>query len=48
MSVQEIAYPKDYIGLSTDTKPVNAYTGSTFYETDTRAAYIFNGTWVLL
>lgn len=35
-----------WIGLSTDTKPTTGNgvnTGSTFYETDTGATYIFNG-----
>jgi len=46
--VQEILYPKDYIGVSTDTKPI-ATTGSTFYETDTKLGYIWNGSaWVVL
>ena len=31
-----------YIGLSTDTKPTNVALGSRFFETDTRAWYIFD------
>jgi len=39
---------KEYIGLSTDTKPV-ASAGSTFYCLDTRDAYMTNGTiWYIL
>ena len=48
MAVRQVTDAKDFIGLSTDTKPIDCYVGSTFYETDTRAGYIFNGTWVLL
>lgn len=42
---------KDYIGLSTDTKPTasDCDAGSTYYETDTKAAYIFDGyNWCLV
>lgn len=51
MAVNEIPKigRKDFIGLSTDTKPTDCAPGSTFYETDTTSAYIFNsGTWVML
>lgn len=44
---KEVDYTKDYIGSSTDTKPASASIGSTCYETDTKKAYIWNGTtWV--
>ena len=38
---------EEFLGLSTDTKPV-ANAGSTFYELDTKNAYISDGTiwWV--
>ena len=40
--------PESYIGLSTDQKPVNANTGSEFWESDTRATYVYTGSaWVL-
>lgn len=42
---------RDFIGLSTDAKPTAADcdAGSTFYETDTKAGYIFDGSaWCLL
>ena len=36
----------DYLGLSTDSKPTNAVNGSTFYEVNTSAFFIYyNGTW---
>ncbi len=35
---------KFYIGLSTDSKPTDEVTaGSEFFETDTKATYIFDG-----
>lgn len=44
MTVRPINSASDYIGLSTDTKPtVNVGAGSTFYETDTKAVYIYDG-----
>ena len=48
MAVKPIINPQDYVGESTDTKPTaNVSAGSTFYETDTKALYIYNGTaWV--
>lgn len=55
MSVAEIkksSRVKDYIGLSTDTKPTasDCDAGSTFYEADTKIGYIFDGftTWYQL
>ena len=39
---------KQYIGLSSDTKPVDARGLDRFYETDTGSTYIYTGTqWVL-
>ncbi|MBK5239852.1 hypothetical protein [Clostridium sp.] len=39
----------DYIGLSTDIKPLIYKAGSTFYETDTTNGYIYDGTtWILI
>lgn len=36
----------DYVGKSTDIKPVDCTAGSTFWELDTKIAYIFgNGAW---
>lgn len=36
---------RDFIGVSTDSKPTtDCDAGSTFYETDTKAIYIFDGT----
>lgn len=35
-----------YVGLSTDTKPVNSDTGALLYTTDDGVTYIYNGsTW---
>ena len=34
-----------FFGLSTDTKPTNAMIGATFYETDTRKEFIYDGSW---
>jgi len=48
MAISQITNVKDYIGLSTDTKPLDCGAGSTFYETDTSNAYIYNATWQLL
>lgn len=41
---------KDFIGLSTDVKPTQGVpTGSTFYETDTKAYYLWDGSsWGLM
>lgn len=46
----DVKYRKDFIGLSTDTKPTNdVIIGSTFYETDTKAGYIYDGAeWIAL
>lgn len=36
-----------FFGLSTDTKPTKAPTGSSFYETDTKYGFVFDGAdWV--
>jgi hypothetical protein len=45
MTVVLTTTTKNYIGLSTDTKPTNAQTvaGSTFYETDTGQTAIYDG-----
>lgn len=34
--------PRDFIGLSTDEKPVNVPNTSTFYEMDTKKAFMFD------
>ena len=34
-----------FFGLSTDTKPESAMIGATFYETDTRHSFVFDGLW---
>jgi hypothetical protein len=34
----------DFIGKSTDTKPTPKTVGCTFYETDTKKIYIWDGT----
>lgn len=42
--------PKDYIGLSTDTKPTGVPNTSSFYEMDTKAFYLYdaeNAVWRL-
>lgn len=41
--------PSDFIGPSTDTKPVNVKNASTFYEMDTKKLFLFdeeNGVWL--
>jgi hypothetical protein len=41
--------PKDFIGLSTDVKPVNVPNTSSFYEMDTKSMFLFdaeNGRWL--
>ena len=47
MAIKDVNIPVELIGLSTDTKPINVRAGSTFYELDTKNAYIFDGivTW---
>lgn len=40
--------PRDFIGLSTDTKPTNVPNTSSFYEMDTKKMFLFdeqNGVW---
>jgi len=40
---------KELQGLSTDTKPMDCDPGTTFYEVDTKNAYIFsNSAWWLM
>lgn len=34
--------PSDFIGLSTDQKPVNVPNASTFYEMDTKTLFLFD------
>jgi hypothetical protein len=34
-----------FFGLSTDTKPSSAMIGATFYETDTRHEFVYDGNW---
>ena len=34
--------PDDFIGLSTDEKPVNVANASTFYEMDTKKLFLFD------
>ena len=39
---------RSYVGLSTDTKPTDCWTGSTFLEIDTKKLFVFDeeaGTW---
>ena len=45
MAVQKIPmYKVEYIGLSGDSKPTtDVPVGATFYETNTSATYIYNG-----
>ena len=39
-------YRKDFIGLSTESKPTDVIDGTTFYEVDTSTLYIYYaGTW---
>lgn len=39
---------QEFMGLSTDVKPLGLYAGSTFYETDTGNVYTYLGAWVIL
>lgn len=43
MTVVLITTVKTFVGVSGDTKPTDAPAGSTFYETDTRAAHVYDG-----
>ena len=43
MTVALTAGAQRYIGLSSDSKPAAPRAGATFYETDTLATYIFDG-----
>jgi hypothetical protein len=43
MAVALVTTPRAYVGLSSDTKPASPTAGSTFYETDGRALYVFDG-----
>ena len=48
MAALLIASVAHWLGLSTDTKPASARAGSSFYETDTGAVYLWDGAaWVL-
>lgn len=42
MTVVRIVDPKNYVGVSGDSKPSTS-AGSTFYETDTRLVYVYDG-----
>lgn len=45
MTVQRVATPHAYTGLSSDTKPTtDVPAGSTFFETDTGHDFVFDGT----
>jgi hypothetical protein len=47
MAVTLVTSIKNFIGLSTDTKPTDAPAGSDFFETNTGHKFIFDGTnWV--
>ena len=43
MAVVLLAEIARFVGLSTDTKPTGEPAGSTFYETDTGARYVWDG-----
>ena len=43
MTVQLVATIQRWLGLSTDTKPTAPPAGSEFYETDTAATYVYDG-----
>lgn len=49
MAITDTAHDKTLItrffGLSTDAKPESAMIGATFYETDTRHSFVFDGEW---
>lgn len=48
MTIHMLDNIHNYIGLSTDTKPVSPLTGSTFFETDTKQEWIYIGSaWVI-
>lgn len=40
MTVRRIHSIERFIGLSSDTKPVDAMVGSTFFESDTKKTYV--------
>ena len=45
MTVVTITTTRSYIGLSSDTKPTTGVpAGSSFYETDTLATFLYDGT----
>jgi hypothetical protein len=54
MAVTMIGYDADWskaelIGLSTDTKPMIYKAGSSFFELDTKNAYLYDGVnWILM
>lgn len=41
-SLNATCVPSDFIGLSTDQKPVNVANASTFYEMDTKTLFLFD------
>ena len=44
MAVVLITSVKTFVGVSGDSKPADAPVGSTFYETDSRIVYVYDGT----
>ncbi len=48
MAIKNLYVINTYSGLSSDTKPTSPPAGSTFYETDTKQTFFYNGTsWVI-
>lgn len=43
MAVQKVATIQRFLGVSTDAKPTTPPVGSTFYEVDTKAEYVYDG-----
>ena len=43
MTVALITHVKTFVGVSGDSKPTDAPAGSTFYETNTKSKYIYDG-----
>lgn len=44
MTVVFIGDIRNFVGVSGDSKPTDAPAGSTFFETNTRASYVYDGT----
>ena len=44
MAVSLVAAIRNYLGLSTDSKPTDCPAGSTFYTFDDQATFVFDGT----